>query len=183
MISPGLAALAAPLAGAVASAAADAVRGVDSAFGKLLRGDHKATPSPNAAGANAGTLDAAALQDRFDQLLKQFRSQASARLSEAGVDVESGVVLESDVLGELRVVGPGAQAAQMEGILGDDASLVAAFDELREVHRELSRQRRAEELDHLYDLDPNAAWRADEGSTLDEPAFRVTLTKDPLMRG
>jgi hypothetical protein len=179
MISPGLAAFAAPLAGAVASAAADTVRGLDAAFEKLLVGDDEQEVSAK----DSAEVDAAGLPTQFDALVRQFTEQASARLAEAGIKLDSDLVLESDSLGEMRVASGHPQAAEIERILASDSNLAEAFSQLSRVHRQLSSHRRAEEMDRLYALDPNAAWRRESESLLDEAPLRVTLSAPAIDRG
>lgn len=177
MISPALATLAAPVAQAATTASQAALRGVQGAFDLLLRDDPE--PEAVAEGEKGGvpeTNSAVELQKQADALLEDFREQAMARLAAAGITLDAPLVLEADRLGGVRVVGGHPQAGAIERILSEDPQLVKTFEAWQGTHRAADRQRRAEQWERLYALDPTAAQAQDaQFSSLDEPPLRVTL--------
>ncbi len=175
MLSPGLAALAAPLVNAVASVSAGALRGVDAAFDQVFRAEDGAS-TPDANESPPAVLNKSdALQSKFDDLQARFQVEATARLAEAGITLSAPLTLESDPLGGVRVAGLHPQARAIEQTLNEEPRLGAMFEELARIDRDLSRQRHSGEVERLYSLDPHAARQLDAASIFDDE-FRITLS-------
>lgn len=147
-----------PVVGEVASV-------VTSTFSSLLRGSvgksSENSTSRNVSGphssANGPHLDLTAVRRQNDSLINEFHLQVQQLLAGQGIELSSGINLQLDELGRIRVAGRHPDTQQIEKLLATQPELADQLQFIAANSRLLNAAEEAKSFQKLYAMDPAAA--------------------------
>ena len=148
----------APVAGEVASA-------VTNTFSSLLRGSVGKSPEKSTSRnvsaphspANGPNLNLSAVRQQNNSLINEFHLQVKQLLAGQGIDLSSGINLQLDEFGKIRVAGRHPDSQQIENLLASQPELADQLQFIAANSRLLNAADEAKSFQKLYTMDPAAA--------------------------